>query len=159
MQSIGDSTFGVKRQARAVLAYLDDREPDFATYKDGFYDVRFETRPWYNGRERGLVVSMWSPVMAKFGAIHIAVFEHRNSDSICTLFWETDGPYWNGPVADQETLDLAYGKGDKWHVAARFSPGEAGAAAAWIYETFEMFYQRKAEPTAVLEEGGMTHLR
>jgi hypothetical protein len=143
MQSIGDSTFGIGYQARAVLAYLDRREPTFATYKNGLYDVSFETRPWYNGRERGVVISMWSPfseAIEKFGALHVAFFEHRNGDAICTLVWETELTYWNGPVADQKTLDLAYGEGD---VAARFSAGAVGEAAEWIHVQFEDFYEQK----------------
>jgi len=151
--TIGDRTLGINDQARALLEYLGDMEPSFADYiKGGWYDVRLQTRPWYNGREHGFVVSMQCGLAGYGPAIHIAAFEHRNSDQICTLVWETSSFYWDGPVADDETLALAYHGGDKSAVAQSFEYGNIGAAVTWIYDTLAEFYAMHRVHTAVAEE-------
>lgn len=142
-----DFTFGVGRQARSVMAYLD-HEPHFATY-DSFYYVRIETRPWYNGREGGFVLSMQRMAKEKgepkYKWLHIAVFEHRNSDNICALKWITDNGYWNHPLEDQNIFETAYGKGaSKYDLAHQVGYGEAGKMAKWVFDEMATFYGPKA---------------
>ena len=145
MDEIADSTFGIDNQAMAILHFMQDTEPNFANYKNGFYtDVNFQTLPWYNGRERGIVISM-SVSYQKH--IHIAFFEHRNSDSIHCLKWETDKPYCNHPLEDPNIFEVAYSGNSKWDTSKSFLEGEIGKCADWIYGEFEDFYlaQKKSE--------------
>lgn len=150
MNTIADFTFGINHQALAVLHMLN-REPDFADYRDGFYKVQFHTRPWYNGRERGVVISMSKRYGGKDDPVlHIAFFEHRNSDEICALKWQTERHYWNHPVEDPEIFNVAYGGKDKnkFDVAYSVHYGETGKMAQWIYEQFAAFYGPKEEKKA-----------
>ena len=154
--SIGDTSLGIGVQAQAVLQYLSGMEPDFATYKDGLYDVRLETRPWYNGREKGICISMepYFGITLGYGGqskcIHIAIFEHRNSDHIVALTWETEGFYWNGPQGDfDQALTLAYGEdGDKSTADGSFDYGDAGKCAQWVHTVLGNHY-RKVKDLAV----------
>lgn len=139
--TIADFTFGVNNQAIAVLHMLD-REPDFADYNDGFYQVTIRTRPWYNGRESGFVLSMHKDYKT---TLHIAVFEHRNSDNICALEWTTEHPYCNHPLEDANIFDKAYGGRDKYGVDHSVSYGEAGKMANWVYGRMAQFYGPKNE--------------
>ena len=127
------------------MCYLSQIEPEFADYENGYYKINLETKPWYNGRERGFVVSM----SRKFGRnIHIAVFEHRNSDDICALKWETEKPYWNHPLEDPNIFEKAYSGKTKWDVAFTVKSGEIGKMADWVYKELKNFYARlKAENT------------
>jgi hypothetical protein len=142
--SIGDVNLGVGHQSIAVLQYLANMEPAFANVLDGgSYDVRTETRTWYNGRERGICVSMISRTSFSHPTIHVAVFEYRNDDNIIGLTWETDRPYSNGPNEDFDTtIYLAYGRGGtKYDYAARFGGGEVGKCADWVYDTLATAYK------------------
>ena len=135
---IVDFTFGIRNQAMAVLHMLD-RAPDFAEYKNGFYDVMIQTKPWYNGREGGAVISMRRPFDSK--CIHISFFEHRNSDNICALKWVTGSFYFNHPLEDKNIFEVAYGGGSKYDTAYSVSYGEAGKMADWVYAQLEKFYK------------------
>ena len=132
-----DFTFGIKREALSVL-HLLDREPDFADYDNGFYQIECETKPWYNGRERGFVLSSRHPRGCR--VLHIAVFEHRNSDALCALKWITDNNYWNHPLEDQNIFDKAYHGANKWDVAHSVGWGESGKMANWVYREMKEFY-------------------
>ena len=135
---ITDPTLGLNNQALAVLYFMARMSPDFADYKDGDYQVILETRTWYNGRERGFTLNMSPDYNSEW--IHLAVFEHRNSDEICVLNWTTKDNYWNGATADN-SLDEAYHGGTKFDVAATFKYGEIGEVANYLYEELEKFYE------------------
>jgi hypothetical protein len=141
MNAIADLTLGMGSQARAVLQLLSDRGPDFAD-EDGDYQVYMETRPWYNGRERGFVLSMRREYPRdESGVINIAIFEHRNADHLVGLSWTTDSiPFQNGVVADDETLDIAYANYPE--PDAEFPHGRIGECADWIYERLESHYNK-----------------
>lgn len=137
---IVDLTFGINDQARAVLHMLSDRSPDFAEYENGFYKVWTQTRPWYNGREKGFVVSMQN--MSKNScskAINIAVFEYRSADNLCVLSW-TDQFMYSPEIDFQGTLDKAY-KSESSEPDASFDHGEIGKCADWIYEKLADHYR------------------
>lgn len=137
IEYITDPTFGINSQALAILHLLSNREPDFAEYHDSGYSIRIETKPWYNGRERGLLISMDS--IGEIGKIlHIAVFEHRNSDEIICLKWETDDMYDNHP--DNNAIGAAYKGNDKYFSDATFKYGEIEKCANWIYDTLADYY-------------------
>ena len=151
MNAIADLTLGMGSQARAVLQMLSDREPDFAEYEDGDYQVYMETRPWYNGRERGFVLSMKREFSSyESGVINIAIFEHRNADHLVALSWTTDYIPHNGVVADAETLDLAYANYPE--PDAEFPHGRIGECANWIYEKLESHYNKSKFNSSESEE-------
>jgi len=141
--NIVDLTFGVRSQALSVLYYMKDYVPDFAEFKDGWYrGVDFTTKPWYNGREDGIVISM----CLDYGqSIHIAFFEHRNGDSIHCLRWETKSNYWNHPLEDPNIFDVAYGGGNKHDTTISFPCGAVDECATWIYDELERFYIESQE--------------
>ena len=138
-----DFTFGINNQALAVMHMLD-RAPDFADYKDGFYQTYIKTVPWYNGRESGFVVSMKEHYYDG-KCLHIAVFEHRNSDGLCALRWYTDSFYFNHPLEDKNIFDVAYGGENKtkYDLAFTVNYGECGKMADWVYSQLEEHYKSK----------------
>lgn len=136
---IYDPSFEINSQAFAVAAYLD-ADPEFAEYKNNEYLVRFVSKPWYNGRERGIVISMCPEISLSKHILHIAFFEHRNSDQICCLKWETNKMYWNHPLEDRNIFKKTYLNDDKYDVEIAFAYGEAAKCAKWIYNEFEKFY-------------------
>lgn len=138
-----DRTLELNSQALAVLEYLAQREPDFADYKDGQYQVYIKTSAWYNGRECGITFSMVPNLLGTGSWLHIACFEHRNSDGICMIKWTTKHMYLNPPRVD-DVPEEAYP--NKNTLAAEFRYGEVGKAAQWIYNAMEAYYlESKAE--------------
>jgi len=152
MNAIADLTLGMGSQARAVLQLLSDREPDFAEYEDGEYQIYMETKPWYNGRERGFVLSMRRDYPRnESGVINIAIFEHRNAGHLVGLSWRTDGiPFQNGVVADADTLEIAYASYPQ--PDAEFAHGRIGECAEWIYEQLESHYNKSKSNSSESEE-------
>lgn len=135
-----DLTYGVNYQVLAIAQVLANRAPDFAEYSEWHYQVMFNTYRWYNCREQGICLSM-SPNPFSKPVLNIAIFEHRNSDEICCLKWETDHLYMNSPLEDKDIYQKAYHGGDKFDVAASFKYLEIGKCVDWIYNEFDLFYQ------------------
>lgn len=129
--TIADPTLGVCAQARAILAMLD-RNPDFAEYENGRYQIDIETRAWYNGREKG--VSLTVSRLGYKGCLVITFGEHRSSDSIFVDCWEMKAQPFNSPTVS-DFPDEAY-KQRKF-----FTSGRVGDAAEYIYERMESFYK------------------
>lgn len=131
---LADSNFGIGTQALAVLAYLNAHDGIEPSYKDGRYHAEVKCAPWYNGRERGIVFYMRNENHAH--QVNIAVFEHRNSDSICTIQWED-----TGSINPPSLADIPEGVyKDKWDTTADFEPGRADKAAEWIYDQLTEFW-------------------
>lgn len=89
--SIGDLSFGLSKQALAVLQVLANSEPTFASYneKARAYDCWISTFPLYNGRECGFCLQMRRlPLQSAEPALHIFIAECRNSDSLFVWHWE-----------------------------------------------------------------------
>jgi hypothetical protein len=129
MPNITDATLGVHSQARAILALLD-REPDFAKYENGFYDVNIATSAWYNGRERGYAL-----VLSKIGRSECLVItfgESRGSDSIFVDSW-TMVPPLNPPT-------VANFPEGAYNTRKHFEANETAKAADYIYEALEAYY-------------------
>lgn len=132
-----DPTFGIGSQARAILHFLTDAEPSFATYEDGYYDIRIETFPWYNGREKGICLVVQPRYTGTPRALHITFGEDRRTDSIFVDTWEDTTPF-NCPTlegADQEAYDKAYQN------RKHFNQGRVGDAAEYIIEAMEGYYK------------------
>lgn len=128
--NICDPTLSIGRQAWAVAAMLNQSDG-----LDASDDFHCETSAWYNGRERGLVFrcgTLFGPVLC------IAVFEHRNSDTLCALRWEAKLWGINPPTIESDG-DAAYHGGNKYNVAHEVGYGNAGKMAQWIAEQFQAF--------------------
>ena len=137
---IGDHTFGLNEQALAILALLEQETPSFAEYIDKEYQVSFNTYPWYNGRERGVVISM-SPEHVGLGkkVLHIAFFECRNSDGINCLRWTTELFYFNCPTIENAGDKAFHSKSSSPY---KSFPCEAiGECKDWIVNEFAEFYK------------------
>lgn len=85
-RACADLKLDLNAKALAVGQLLAARPPDFAAYDGGRYDVRIWTRPWYNGRERGLCFVM-QPCLIGAKAVFLAVFEDRLTDDIVVEEW------------------------------------------------------------------------
>jgi hypothetical protein len=130
--SCGDMRMGVKGTALAILALLADREPAFADFEEGRYDVDIETHASYNGREQGICLTLrkgWSGAL-----LHVVFGEHRNSDDIFVDFWVTCRPFMNGPTLNDKPEE-AY---TRRHYIGGLMLGDA---ANYIYGLMEEFYK------------------
>jgi len=124
-------TLGVNRQAWAVLHMLAGRELDCNADDVNVY---FTTAPWYNGRERGFVLSCW--MLFEREQLNVAFFEHRNSDSICALKWVSEQR--NNPPTIADSGSLAYPTDNKFDdIAFSVGYGDAGRMADWVRKQFE----------------------
>lgn len=147
MSKLVDMTFGINRQAMAVLHYLDCYEID-ETAGQIFYTT---TAPWYNGRERGIVLQVKNPINYR-EALCIAFFEHRNSDSICALKW-IGQPDINPPCLLSDGK-LAYPTDNKWNdIAHTEGCGRAYEMADWIWSEVENYCDAIRESAAANPKG------
>jgi len=130
---IADLTLGVKPAAAAVLALLQ-REPDFADHSGSRYLVEVGTRAWYNGRERGVSLTVQTDVSDKKHLV-ITFGECRSSDDIFVDHWVVDGfPPFNAPgVADQP--EESYSRREEFRYAEN--------AAERIYGIMADYYARR----------------
>lgn len=136
---IGDQTLGLRGQALAVLAMLSEREPDFAEFSEGRYEVEIDTRAWYNGRERGIALVLYR--FGYDGCIVVTFGEMRTSDGIFVDHWEMQAPPYNGPTIEHMP-DRAY------YRRKEFPYGNVGAVVDHILGLMACFYrgQRKTAP-------------
>lgn len=128
---------GANAQAQAVLAFLSYfAEGVEASYKDGKYAASVEVNRFHNCREQGYVLTMCASGYKK--QLNIAFFEHRNSDSICIVEWES-APTLNPPTIDSIPEDHPWFN-DKYNVTASFGYGEAYQTAEWIVERLNAWW-------------------
>jgi|SRR6185436_10276311 len=125
---LADLTLGCHYNAWAVLHILAGKDVDT---DNGW---RVETAPWYNGRERGFTFTI-----SNFKkTLHVAVFEHRNSDDICALRWEGESDI-NPPTCESDCEKAYHGK-NKWDgIAHTVEYNEAGKMAEWVQNELENF--------------------
>lgn len=88
---------------------------------------------WENCREQGYVITLRTPGQT----LHIAFFEHRNSDSICAIRWKQS-------VINSPTIDTAQFNGecyrDKYDVSHQVEYGEITEMANWIRDQLTAFW-------------------
>lgn len=133
--------FGLNAQALAVKNYLESYpgiEVSWNTERQD-YDADVRCATWYNGRERGIVVYMLNARREK--QINIAVYEHRNSDQICVLKFET-APTINPPMLADVPEGVFESSSD---YTASFDYGRAGSAAEWVYDDLSKFWEDNTE--------------
>ena len=93
-----DIRFNISSAAWSILYRLD-----FESYS-GFEDLDFSTAPFYNGRERGFVLTI-QDANGKF-AKNIAFAECRNSDVIVVYSWVAAPWALNPPMVSDFTEEV-----------------------------------------------------
>ena len=132
-----DQNLGICAAARAVAAHLNDHDGVENSWDNERkeYAAQVQCAAWYNGRERGYVFSV-ARNWGKPYEHHWAVFEHRNTDSICVVEFQAlagiNPPTW------ADTPEGTYK--DKWDVSKSFAYNEAYECAAWVYERMEALF-------------------
>jgi hypothetical protein len=138
-----DPFYGVGAQARAIFALLATLDPDFATFKKGQYQVKISTWVWYNGREKGICVTVQKDFTSP--CLNLTFGEHRSSDNIFVDWWVTTRPIYNGPkVSDYP--EVAY------KAREFFGCDNVYAASRHIYDLMASFYTLGADE--FLEKAG-----
>ena len=134
--------FGLNHQALAVAAYVlgahreDGWQPQ-ESWDGERYQCSLQVRPWYNGRETGVVFQFSEGTNPYLGPVlNIAVFEHRNSDDICAWAWFSRSQVNWVSIADVPDHVAP----DKWTHNKSVSYGEAGKMATWVVRQFVAQY-------------------
>lgn len=99
MIACADSSFGLSGQSLAILAVLAQTPPKFADYEpETGYDIRIGTFPWFNGREKGVCLTISLPSSRCCRVI--AFGEDRASDAIFVEHWDQMTPF-NAPTVEE----------------------------------------------------------
>lgn len=142
---------GANWQAQAVLAYV-------RAYEYGIKDVynpylrhdseksekfkellslfKIEVGRYENCREQGYIFSL-RPFFGKH--CNVAVFEHRNSDSLCLIKFK--GGFLNTPTWEDVWKD----KADKWDIDKTFKCGDITGCGEEIISIFNEFISDEIE--------------
>lgn len=134
---------GANRQARAVLAFLDDTIESSWDDNSKDYDCFPEVGRWENCREQGYVVRLRSKNARR--QLNIAFFGHRNSDLIHTIRWEQASI--SSLTIDSANFGAVYAT--KWDTSASFGYGEITAAAKWINDEMQEWYDETAKEFSI----------
>jgi hypothetical protein len=133
-----DPNFDIGAQALAVMSYFNSHDGIEPSWENGRYRAEVKAAPWYNGRERGIVFYMRTASYKN--QLNIAVYEHRNTDTICALRWQ--GNTFNPPTL----ADIPAGTyQDKWDTAKDFGYGQAQEMAQWLYNEFCNYWQEHSK--------------
>lgn len=146
MNTCANLTFGLEPQAMAILHMLAGREPSFARWDPEFkhYDVRIETFPWYNGRERGIALVVHRNYGCSGPCLILTFGECRNSDDIFVEQWEQDCAPFNCPtIENRSDKNAARAYYNRW--VCDF--GNIGKAAEHIIEAMAEWYNVEEKPT------------
>lgn len=144
---IADMTFGIGEQALAILQMLSRFSPDFAQYNEGLneYNIHIETRGWYNGRENGVALILFSRHYTESSkddpqtAFVITFGEDRNSDTIFVDQWTMK---YNSNLNTMNAVPLAQDFPSESYEQDRkmFKYGAIGEAAIYIQELLKTNY-------------------
>jgi hypothetical protein len=135
-----NKNYGIGAAALAVQSYLEARDGLDASWNSdkGRYEAEPRVAPWYNGRERGIVVYMTDRQYKE--QINIAIYEHRNSDNICALVWIQNTGINPPCLATLPEMVLE----TKWDVDETWSYRDAVDAADWVVEKLNDFWKENA---------------
>lgn len=133
---------GANNQARAVMAMLQGFNIEESWNAERHcYGAEPMIARWQNCREQGYVLSL----RTRGDMLHIAFFEHRNSDSLCAIRWTQHTT--NSPTI--ETADMeGQCYADKYDVSRQAGYGQIVEMAEWIKEELRTFWisqQKDAE--------------
>lgn len=136
----GQDVDGADFQAQAVLAYLrysGDISESYSSERHE-YLAKPEIDRWHNCREQGYVITLCSADYKN--KIYIAFFEHRNSDSICAVVFETEYNLINPPTINDIPKHHPYYE-SKWAVDKTVGTGEAMEMAEWIHSFMTQWWK------------------
>ena len=132
-----DTTLRLNAKAWAVLHLLAEMPPEFAAWDEKLreYRVELKTFPWFNGRERGMVLTLQHNVIPE-KALHVAFAECRGGEEIFVEVWEDKAPF-NAPTVgtcDPDTRDEAYRNRELFQ--------HAEEAARYAYDAMAEYYEK-----------------
>lgn len=132
-------------QAQGVLAAIRRIDGLEASRVPGGMEYRAEpeVNSWHNGRERGYVISLNGFGYSK--RMNIAFFEHRNSDSICAVMFETYANI-NPPTINDIPDDHPYVR-SKWDYDFSAGCGEFIKMSDWIIDRMNEFWDSEFKTT------------
>lgn len=111
--ALGDLELSMNHQAVEVLKILASRPSRIGTME------HLSTHAFYGGRERGFLVT-YKPNWTMREALHIFVAEHRVSDDIFIISWESEWMVgWDPPMIPD----------DIWKNSVYFKNGKFGEVA------------------------------
>lgn len=123
---------GADYQSRAVLMLVQ------GLLDDAYFGYEKPTvARWSNCREQGYVISTHT---FKEKDMHIAFFQHRNSDSIHAVRWEEH--YMTNPPTI-ETADFGDVYKDKFDTSFQVKPHEIEKMSSWIVAQLKEYYKAK----------------
>jgi hypothetical protein len=133
---------GADWQAVAVMAYLRERV-DSITYVSYDKETKLRRCPNYNVqvtrydncREQGYTFFVRCGTKQR----NYAVYQHRNTDSICVLI--RDYMTFYDPTSQEVRDEMK----DKWDVAETFSYGQILECGTWIEEDMKEFIKKSLE--------------
>lgn len=128
---------GANFQAQCVLAYLRGFTIEKSWDKDNkYYQAEINVSRWENCREQGYVFMMHNK---KRKQLNIAVFEHRNSDSICAIKWIQNTI--NAPTIENANFNGECYR-DKWDVSREVNYMDILEIGDWIKIQFESHWEK-----------------
>ena len=102
---------------------------------------------YWNGREAGYAITLDNLFMrdrASLLQLNIVFFEHRNSDNLCALLWES-GVTINPPTIEDVTANKPEYAEDKYATDVTFAYNELVEFADWIHAQMENWWETKLE--------------
>jgi len=118
---------GANYQSRATLMFLQRDASIEESWNKEYktYDAEIKVARWENCREQGYVVTLRNKNREQ---LNIAFFEHRNSDSICSIKWQQESI--NTLTIDNAKFGDVYK--DKYYTSHSVEYGKAFEMAEWI---------------------------
>ena len=123
-----DTTMNMNAQAYALMHFLSTQEPHTARYQDGKYQIDIRCKPYMNGRERGFVLEMRQGIGQD--AVCLAFFEHRNSDALCCIRWQS--AQYEHCYTASDIPDSVYP--DKWSVTKSWDYMDLVGASKYVLD-------------------------
>lgn len=127
-EKLVDPDFGIRPQARALLAYLSEFSIDLPLC------WMLWTWAWYNGREKCFCITVETGSHKRKPKTFVVVAgECRGSDSLFVDSWAVDGSLYGESPKVHEPTPAAY------KARKTFSPGRFDQAQEAIYEAIRAF--------------------
>ncbi len=135
--------------AVSVRAYLENRDGIEKSWSDerARYMAEPQIAPWFNGRERGFIVSLKAP-SHDGKQINIAFFEARSSDCIVAWMW-FQTKYTNPLNIDSAELEDA--GGEPLYHEERMRYDQSYQMADWIYDRLEEHWENETLEARTIE--------
>ena len=126
-----NTTMNMNAQAYALMHFLSTQEPHTARYQDGKYQINIRCVPYMNCRERGFVLE----IRQTYGdePVCLAFFEHRNSDALCCIRWQS-AQYQHCYTAS-DIPDSVYP--DKWSVTKSWDYMDLTGAYKYVLDVIQ----------------------